>query len=648
MEPPPGGCAMADAPVEAPNVRVPLTVLPARPVARRGSAWKWRAAVLIVVYGAITAHVLHWWITGRSAGRFVLSDSMRTLELGEINPGFLLFAGSLLATALVGRFMCGWMCHMGALQDLCGWLLRRAGMRPRLFRSRLLGYVPVVMALYMFVWPTVRRDVVAPLMGVAAAEFPGWSLDLSSERLWDGLPPWWVAVPFLLLCGFATVWFLGARGLCRYGCPYGGLLLPAEQLAVGRVVVDPSRCDQCGLCTAACTAGVRVHDEVRRYGAVMDRNCVRSLDCIGACPSGALRFGVGRPALAARAPADDRARRRYDLSPGEELLCAGVFMGTFLATRGLYDLVPMLVAVTIGVLSAFAAWKAWRLVRDANVRLGPAQLRLRGRITGWGWAYAAGVASWALLVAHSGLVRAAVELGGRADEGIVASMDEALAGRASPDDRASARRAAGWYGLARPLWRGGWALAPTPEAEFRLAWACLVLGDADGSEAILAELAERGQTRDAAARELASLRLARGDAGGAEAALEAAVTADERSFQSRDMLGLLWARTGRADRAEAMYRRLLEDRPRDTSARLGLGRTLVVSGRTEEGLAVLRGAVADRPGDADARRELAQALWSLGREAEAAEQIRAGMAARPARAAELRRLASRMGLWAVD
>lgn len=639
---------MADESVPAPMVRVPLTVLRARPAARRGAAWKWRAGVLIVVYAAITAHVLHWWITGRSAGRFVLSDSMRTLELGEINPGFLLFAGSLLVTALVGRFMCGWLCHMGALQDLCGWMLRRAGMRPRLFRSRLLGYVPVGMALYMFVWPTVRREVVAPLTGAEAAAFPGWSLDLSSERLWEGLPPWWVAAPFLLLCGFATVWFLGARGLCRYGCPYGGLLLPAEQLAVARVVVDPSRCDQCGLCTAACTAGVRVHDEVRRYGAVMDRHCVRSLDCIGACPSGALRFGMSRPALAARAPADGRPGATYDLTLGEELLCAGVFMGTFLVMRGVYDLVPMLVAVTVGVLTAFAAWKAWRLVRTPNVRLGPAQLRLRGRVTGWGRAYAVGFALWMLLVAHCGLVRGAVELGGRADAGIGATMDEVLAGRVSPSDRDAAVRAAGWYGLARPLWRGGWALAPTPEAEFRLAWARLVLGDADGAEAVLVELAERDQTRDAAARELASLRLARGDASGAEGVLVRAVSADGRAFASRDMLGLLWARTGRADRAEAMYRGLLADRPRDTAARLGLGRTLVVSGRAEEGLAELRGAVAERPDDADARRELALALGSLGRGAEAAEQIRAGMAARPARAGEFRRLAAQLGLGPVD
>ena len=79
----------------------------------------------MLVHVLIIAHILHWWLSGSSLARFVLSDSMQTLEMGQLNPGFLLFALSLAVTAICGRFFCGWICHMGGLQDLAAWLLRR-------------------------------------------------------------------------------------------------------------------------------------------------------------------------------------------------------------------------------------------------------------------------------------------------------------------------------------------------------------------------------------------------------------------------------------------------------------------------------------------------------------------------------------------
>ncbi|MBK7147140.1 MAG: 4Fe-4S binding protein [Xanthomonadales bacterium] len=245
-----------------------------------------------------------------------------------INPGFLLFALALLVTALFGRLFCGWACHMAALRDLCAWLLQRIGIRPRLFRSRLLGYVPLLLALYLFVWPSVERSIVVPLLArvwpsaLAGFDPPppisGWSLQWTSNNLWAGMPELWVAVPFLLICGSATVYFLGARGLCRYGCPYGGFLRPVEQLAPLRIVVDPDRCDHCALCSAACSLQIRVHEQTRAHGAVLDADCMRTLDCIDACPHQALSLRVATPPLWREA----QPAATYDLRLRDEWLIA--------------------------------------------------------------------------------------------------------------------------------------------------------------------------------------------------------------------------------------------------------------------------------------------------------------------------------------
>lgn len=617
---------------------------PARP--RRSRIGRWRAVVLIAVHLAMIAHVLHWWFTGRSLGRFVLSDSMKTLELGDVNPGFLLFAGAMLVTAVAGRFMCGWVCHMGALQDLCAWLMRRGGLRPRLFRSRALGYVPLTIAVYMFVWPSLAREVVEPALRrvwPAAAQalvtrpFPGFRADLMTTELWDGLPTWWLAVPFLLLCGFATVYFLGARGLCRYGCPYGGFLLPAEKLARWSVVVDPALCDQCGLCTAACTAGVRVHEQVARHGAVVDVNCIRSLDCVGACPSRALSFGRAAAATNTTAPS------RYDLSLGEEAACAAAFAVVFFVTRGLWNAVPMLAAVTLGVLAAFFAWKCLRLVRDPHVRLGGLQLRAGGVMRPAGWAYAACIAVLTLFMAHTSVMRTVLALASSEDEKVSVAYEKALQQQGIPvEQREAAERGARLYRAALPFWRGGFAIAPTPESEFRLAWLDLVAGDIAGARTTLEHRRRGVHNPDVAAVELAKLWMADGRDGTAASIMAETIAVHPASLPALSLHADMLIHQGRGEEAVQAYRSAVIRRPHSGPLRAGLGRVLMRTGCQDEGLRELKSAVAACPGDVGVRRELALGLFATGRRDEAEAELRAAAEARPVHREELMALAAWM------
>ncbi len=619
-------------------ISLPVIAEPARPVPRRSRFARWRAVSLIAVNLLMAAHVIHWAVTGRSLGRFVLSDSMRTLELGEINPGFILFALALIITAVLGRFMCGWVCHMGALQDLCSWMLRRVGVRPRLFRSRLLGFVPLGVAFYMFIWPTLEREAVRPMLstlygGTTGAEFPGISFDLTSHNLWEGLPSVWIAIPFLLLCGFGTVYFLGARGLCRYGCPYGGFLLPAERVAPWRVVVEPAKCDQCGLCTAACTAGVRVHDQVRLFGEIRDSNCIRSLDCIGVCPQNALAFTARRARPMDSSPRAER-RARYDLTMAEEVALLAVFVAVFFITRDLYGRIPMLLSATLGVLAAFFTWKAWRLVRSANVRLGPMVMKQAGRMKAGGWSYAAFTIVMALLVAHSAAVRGMIWAASEADHGVTVSFAQAMSGDPVPErDRDAARRASTWYSRALPFWAGGFALAETADARVRLAWMQIVLGDRSAAMANLRTLADAGLASDANVVSLAQLESIEGGWDAYEAVLRRALDRHPSYSGTRDALAAGLFKMGRQAEAEAIYRDRLARRATDAPARAGLGQMLIASDRVDEGIDELRKAAAEQPRNTSIRATLAMDLAHFGRLEEALAELKsAGRANPPARA----------------
>jgi len=72
-------------------------------------------------------------------------------------------------------------------------------------------------------------------------------------------------------------------------------------LAAGRVVPEPRRCVQCGVCSFNCPMGI----DVRRYAwlasPVSDPGCLTCGECVRRCPRGLLRF-----APIAAAPARDR------------------------------------------------------------------------------------------------------------------------------------------------------------------------------------------------------------------------------------------------------------------------------------------------------------------------------------------------------
>jgi polyferredoxin len=124
---------------------------------RKSKTGRWRAAALILLNLFMIAHIIQWRLMGRTVSPIEPSETMYTLQNGFVNAGFIFFSLAILATLIFGRFVCGWGCHILALQDLCGWLLKKMGLHPKPFRSRLLVYVPLGAALYMFVWPVVYR-----------------------------------------------------------------------------------------------------------------------------------------------------------------------------------------------------------------------------------------------------------------------------------------------------------------------------------------------------------------------------------------------------------------------------------------------------------------------------------------------------------
>ncbi len=367
---------------------------------------RWRATSLIAVYALMAAHFIHWRLAGTTLAPLELNEVMYTFEAGIVTAGFIFMALAILSVLFFGRFFCSWGCHILALEDLCAWLLGRIGIRPRPIRSRALLLVPPAAVAYMFVWPQAARLIdgrPAPAWRIMSPDDP-WGSFLTTDFT-RNLPGPFIALLTFLVCGFLIVYLLGSRSFCKYVCPYGAVFALADRFAPGRIVRVGAGCEGCGACTAACKSNILVHEEIRVFGKVVSPDCLKDLDCVAACPHESLRWGLATPALFQSWRKQHRRPRRWDVSLREELLIAVVFVASLLILRGLYDAVPFLLALGLAAVLAWGGVLTVRLMRQAQVDLGPVALRSRGRLTVCGRLFVLIAAATFAFMSHSAFIR---------------------------------------------------------------------------------------------------------------------------------------------------------------------------------------------------------------------------------------------------
>lgn len=462
---------------------IELPVMPTPPAIKRSRTAGWRAAALITLNLLMIAHLVQWWLMGTTLTPIEPSEAMHTLQTGAVNAGFIFFILAILATLIFGRFVCGWGCHILALQDLCTWLLGKMGLKPRPFRSRVLVFVPLIVALYMFVWPTFGRMLAAPANDPLIPEFTN---HLITTDFWATFPPVWVAIPFLFVCGFMTVYFLGSKGFCTYACPYGGFFSLADKVSPGRIRVTDA-CNNCGHCTAACTSNVLVHAEVKQHGMVVDPGCMKCMDCVSVCPNDALYFGFGKPAGAI----GKSVKKNSSLTWPEEAFAAIVFFVGFLAVWDVYQLVPMLMALGVAGVTTFLALRTLRLFTANDLSFYRFNLKSSGTIKKAGWLFLSFAIAWLGLNAHSGWVRYHERAGTMAFEKIRIPDELALAqtdatqwlGRDERQQVADGRRS-----LQKAASTG---IFVNKEALSKLAWLEYLSGNTEQALEMLGSAAER-------------------------------------------------------------------------------------------------------------------------------------------------------------
>lgn len=211
----------------------------------------------------------------------------KTVRIPFYVLGFLLAVGS-----VFGRFVCGFLCPFGLVQDLLYKIpTRKIGDFKADKPLRYLKYG--VLLVFVILLPLVITNaagngtpwfckLICPA-GTLGAGIPMVSLNEALRGTVGGLF-WWKV--FLLVAILALSVFL-YRPFCKYLCPLGAAYALFNRVSLYRLRLDASACTHCGVCEKVCQ--MRVDPSADPSSP----ECIRCGDCVKNCPYGALSCGFG-------------------------------------------------------------------------------------------------------------------------------------------------------------------------------------------------------------------------------------------------------------------------------------------------------------------------------------------------------------------
>lgn len=204
--------------------------------------------------------------------------------------GILIFFG-----VMFGRFICGFFCPFGWLQDLLHKIPTKKFSTKKLKFLRWVKYgILLIVVIALPLWLTNEAGISSPYFckylcpqGILEGGIP-LSLASSSIRAALGALFRW---KFLILAGVIVLSVLFYRPFCKWVCPLGAFYSLFNRFSLLRYKVDGDKCIACGKCSRVCKMDVDISKNTGHP------ECIRCGECIKACPTKAIsiHWGIENP-----------------------------------------------------------------------------------------------------------------------------------------------------------------------------------------------------------------------------------------------------------------------------------------------------------------------------------------------------------------
>jgi ferredoxin-type protein NapH len=206
---------------------------------------------------------------------------------------FFYWSAWVVTALLIGRAGCGYLCPLGAFQEM-----KDRAAPKKLIRIRFLKVVKYVLSA---AW-------VGAIIyfAVAAGGYKSINLLYNTESgvSIDRVQGWFIysmIVVIILLPAF----LIGKRGFCHYFCPWGVLTMLVTRLKnwirIPSLHLESSQelCKNCHTCVANCPKSLPVENMVQK-GSMKHDECILCGSCVDSCPYKVIRYSWKRPRLRRR------------------------------------------------------------------------------------------------------------------------------------------------------------------------------------------------------------------------------------------------------------------------------------------------------------------------------------------------------------
>jgi ferredoxin-type protein NapH len=189
----------------------------------------------------------------------------------------IIMAIAVFLSLFLGRFYCGWICPLGAVQEL---IHPQTKIRMPAAPDSVLKYLKyLILLIFLYLaWRT-------------------------GDNLWSHYEPLKVLVHFngsalavFLLIVTLAVSVLIERPFCRYICPLGAIFALTSRLALFKMRADAGTCMVCGKCTDGdCPMNaIQAVNTITDLPKIDDAECINCLQCQNFCQRAALRVSARR------------------------------------------------------------------------------------------------------------------------------------------------------------------------------------------------------------------------------------------------------------------------------------------------------------------------------------------------------------------
>lgn len=214
----------------------------------------------------------------------------RDYKISMYVVGFMITVGTLL-----GRFVCGFLCPFGLIQDLLYKIpfIKKFKKLPgekflRWFRFVFLAVFVIILPMFVVDFIGLGEPwfckYVCPV-GLLEGGVPLVLLNKAMRGAIGFLFKWKFSILILTLLLSIILY----RPFCRYVCPLGAFYGIFNKFSFIRYKVDPLKCTQCGICQKACKLDIPV------YKKPNSMDCIRCGDCKVSCPHNAITSIQIRP-----------------------------------------------------------------------------------------------------------------------------------------------------------------------------------------------------------------------------------------------------------------------------------------------------------------------------------------------------------------